>query len=39
LQKFVEAHAATLGRSGKRPDYVDLRYPNGFALRMPDGNG
>ncbi|HWM41495.1 MAG TPA: cell division protein FtsQ/DivIB [Burkholderiales bacterium] len=39
LQKFVEAHPATLARTGKKHEYVDLRYPNGFALRVPDGNG
>jgi cell division protein FtsQ len=39
LRKFVEAHAATLAKTGKKHDYVDLRYPNGFALRVPDWNG
>ena len=39
LQKFVEAHPATLARTGKKHEYVDLRYPNGFALRVPDWNG
>jgi cell division protein FtsQ len=39
LQKFVQAHPATLARSGKKHEYVDLRYPNGFALRVPDWNG
>ena len=39
LQRFVQAHPATLARSGKKHDYVDLRYPNGFALRVPDWNG
>ena len=39
LKKFVEAHPATLARSGKKHEYVDLRYPNGFALRVPDWNG
>jgi cell division protein FtsQ len=39
LGKFVEAHAATLAKTGKKHDYVDLRYPNGFALRVPDWNG
>jgi cell division protein FtsQ len=36
LKKFVEAHPATLARTGQKPEYVDLRYPNGFALRVPD---
>jgi len=31
LQNFVEAKGLA------RYDYVDLRYPNGFALRLPDG--
>ena len=39
LRKFVQAHPATLARSGKKHEYVDLRYPNGFALRVPDWNG
>jgi cell division protein FtsQ len=33
LARFVAAYPATLGRSARRHDYVDLRYPNGFALR------
>ena len=36
LARFVEAHAATLGRIARRHGYVDLRYPNGFALRVPE---
>jgi cell division protein FtsQ len=39
LKKFVAAHPATLARSGQKHDYVDLRYPNGFALRVPDWSG
>ncbi len=39
LQKFVEAQPATVARTGKKHEYVDLRYPNGFALRVPDWNG
>lgn len=39
LGRFVEAYAATLGRFARRPEYVDLRYPNGFALRVPELNG
>ena len=34
LQRFVEVYPKT-----KASDYVDLRYPNGFALRVPDWNG
>src|SRR5574341_52628 len=32
LRQFVEVYPKT-----KRHDYVDLRYPNGFAVRAPDG--
>ena len=36
LRRFVETYPAVQ----KRPhEYVDLRYPNGFALRVPDWNG
>jgi hypothetical protein len=35
----VSVDPQTLGESGHRPDYVDLRYPNGFALRVPEGVG
>ena len=35
LERFVQATAKGVARY----DYVDLRYPNGFALRMPDGKG
>ncbi len=36
LAKFVAAYPQTLGKLGRNLDYVDLRYPNGFALRVPD---
>jgi cell division protein FtsQ len=36
LAKFVSVYPQTLGKSARRPDYVDLRYPNGFALRVPE---
>ena len=39
LRKFVEVYPETLGRMAKRPEYVDLRYPNGFALRVPQLKG
>jgi cell division protein FtsQ len=39
LARFVEAHASTLGRAGGSPGHVDLRYPNGFALRVPEASG
>jgi cell division protein FtsQ len=38
LARFVAVHSRTLGalaRAGTRVDYVDLRYRNGFAARMP----
>ena len=34
LRKFVDAYPASA--AGKKHEYVDLRYPNGFALRVPD---
>ena len=36
LARFVEVYPRTLGRTSRRLDYVDLRYPNGFALRLPE---
>jgi cell division protein FtsQ len=36
LARFVAVHARTLGRLGRRIDYVDLRYANGFAVRIPE---
>jgi hypothetical protein len=47
LARFVEVHASTLGSSGRerarelagRHGQVDLRYPNGFALRVPEASG
>jgi len=36
LARFVEAYGQTLGRIARHHDYVDLRYPNGFALRVPE---
>jgi cell division protein FtsQ len=38
LSRFVAFYARTVGalaRGGTRVDYVDLRYRNGFAVRMP----
>ena len=39
LARFVEAYATTLGKIPRRHDTVDLRYPNGFALRVPELKG
>lgn len=36
LARFVASYPQTLGRIALRHEYVDLRYPNGFALRVPD---
>lgn len=35
LHRFVAAYPLTLGRIARQHQYVDLRYPNGFALRIP----
>jgi cell division protein FtsQ len=39
LARFVQAYAATLSPVSAHHGYVDLRYPNGFALRLPPGSG
>jgi cell division protein FtsQ len=39
LSRFVEAYPATLGAIARKHEYVDLRYPNGFALRVPELEG
>ena len=36
LARFVEAYPRALGSLSRRLEYVDLRYPNGFALRVPE---
>jgi len=36
LQRFVAVYDQTLKGMSRRHDYVDLRYPNGFAVRVPD---
>jgi cell division protein FtsQ len=36
LGRFVAAHGRTIGSLGRRIDYVDLRYANGFAVRIPE---
>lgn len=35
LARFVAAYPLTLARLARRLEHVDLRYPNGFALRVP----
>ena len=39
LRRFVEVYPETLGSMARRHEYVDLRYPNGFALRVPELKG
>ena len=34
LARFVAMHERTLAPPGRRVDYVDMRYPNGFAVRF-----
>lgn len=34
LQRFIEAYPALLATRPARPEVVDLRYPNGFAMRL-----
>jgi len=36
LTRFVEAYGRTIGKLARHIDYVDLRYANGFAVRIPD---
>lgn len=35
VERFVAHYAATVGRMAARVEVVDLRYPNGFAARVP----
>jgi cell division protein FtsQ len=39
LERFVAVFPQTLARMQRQHEYVDLRYPNGFALRVPDLKG
>lgn len=36
VRRFAAAYSDSLARLELAVDYVDLRYPNGFAVRMPD---
>ena len=36
LARFASVHARTIAALGRRVDYVDLRYANGFAVRIPE---
>jgi cell division protein FtsQ len=39
LARFVAVYPGTLGKMARAHEYVDLRYPNGFALRVPELKG
>lgn len=40
LQRFIEVYPDTVGQLATRPAMVDLRYPNGFAIRVAsEGKG
>lgn len=39
LGRLVAAYPQTLARMPRRHELIDLRYPNGFALRVPDPRG
>jgi len=40
LQRFIEVYPETVAKRAIRPAVVDLRYPNGFAMRVAgDGKG
>lgn len=39
LRRFVSVYDVTLKQMPRRHEYVDLRYPNGFALRVPELRG
>ena len=36
LERFVAAYDRTIDRLQRKVDYVDLRYSNGFAVRIPE---
>lgn len=36
LARFVAVYDRTVARLNRRVDYVDLRYPGGFAVRIPE---
>jgi cell division protein FtsQ len=36
LARFVQNYARAATLLGRRMEYVDLRYPNGFAVRVPE---
>lgn len=36
LQRYISNHDRTVGGLARRIEYIDLRYPNGFAVRIPE---
>ena len=36
MSRFLSAYPQTIAPLGRRADYVDLRYANGFAVRVPE---
>jgi cell division protein FtsQ len=39
LTRLVAAYPESLGRMARKVEHVDLRYPNGFALRLAEPRG
>jgi len=39
LARFIAVHERTVGALARRIEYVDLRYPNGFAVRISELKG
>ncbi|HYC47932.1 MAG TPA: cell division protein FtsQ/DivIB [Burkholderiales bacterium] len=39
LARYIEYHERTVGALKRRVDYIDLRYANGFAVRIPELKG
>ena len=39
LNRYIDVHERTVGALRRRIDYVDLRYANGFAVRIPELKG
>lgn len=39
LARYIQVHEHTVGALKRRIDYVDLRYANGFAVRIPELKG
>ena len=39
LARYLAVHERTVGALNRRIDYVDLRYANGFAVRIPELKG